>query len=232
MYDLQNPRRPVLALAAMKIYGHPLSPCTRKILLLAREKGAQIALQTIDLFAAEHCAPSYRALHPFGRVPVLEDEDFRLYESRAILRYLDARLPGPSLTPSDVRERARMEQWLSVDQSYVAPHTRALAVENVVRRAQGKTPDPTVVASARSALAETFEVLDAALVRSSYLVGPTPSLADLSLAPYLASLALLGGADLLSQRPHLVAYQQRLTERPGYAEVLLGTSAGVAHEGA
>jgi glutathione S-transferase len=214
----------------MKLYGHPLSPCTRKIQLLAREKRVHIALQTIDLFAAEQCAPSFRALHPFGRIPVLEDEDFRLYESRAILRYLDARLPGPSLTPMDVRERARMEQWLSVDQAYVAPHTRVLAVENVAGRAQGKTPDPTAITSARSALAQTFEVLDAALARSSYLAGSAPSLADLSLAPYLASLALLGAADLLSQRPNLVAYQQRLLERPGYSDVLSVTSAGVDHE--
>jgi len=207
----------------MKLYGHPLSPCTRKILLLVQEKGSSLPLQTIDLLGGEQRAPAHRELHPFGRIPVLEDEDFTLYESRPILRYLDARLPGPSLTPSDVRERARMEQWLSVDQSYLAPHTRALAVEKMACRAQGRAADPALLGHARSELTQTFEVLERELAQRPYLVGDAPSLADLSLAPYLASLVLLEVEDLLSSRPNLSAYQRRLTARPGYSGVLSGT---------
>lgn len=204
----------------MKLYGHPLSPCTRKILLLTCEKGTTLDVQAVDLFAGAQHTPPFRELHPFGRVPVLFDEDFRLYESRPILRYLDARLPGPSFVPRDVRERARMDQWLSVDHSYVAPHTRTLAIENVVRRSQGHVPDAAAIAAARVELERAFDVFDAELARHPYLAGETPSLADLSLLPYLASAAAHGADDLMQARPHLLAYRQRMLARPGYARVL------------
>src|ERR1043166_1074933 len=108
----------------MKLYGHPLSSCTRKVRLTAAEKNAPLDLVPVDLFSGEHKQPAHLARHPFGVVPVLDDDGFLLYESRAIVRYLDARFAGPSLVPAEPRDRARMDQWLSVDQSYVAPHVR------------------------------------------------------------------------------------------------------------
>src|SRR3979411_2371133 len=114
----------------MKVHGHPQSSCTRKVLVTLAEKGRRADLVVVDLFAHAQKSATHLARHPFGVIPVLEDDDgFVLYESRAIIRPLDATLDGPSLTPREARERARMDQWLSVDQSYVGPHTRALAIE-------------------------------------------------------------------------------------------------------
>src|SRR4051812_31442136 len=109
----------------MKLFGHPLSSCTRKVLVTLAEKETDVDLTTIDLFTGAHKQPDHLARHPFGMIPVLDDDGFVLLESRAIIRYLDARLPGVPLTPRAPKEVARMDQWLSVDQSYVAPHTRA-----------------------------------------------------------------------------------------------------------
>jgi glutathione S-transferase len=92
----------------MKLHGHPLSSCTRKVLLTAAEKDARIDLVPVDLFTGEHKQPAHLARHPFGVVPVLDDAGFVLYESRAIVRYLDARLAGPPLVPADLRDRARI----------------------------------------------------------------------------------------------------------------------------
>src|SRR5690349_9913106 len=117
----------------MKLFGNPFSSCTRKALIVLAEKRADATLVSVDLLQGEHKGPAHLARHPFGVIPVLDDDGFVLFESRAILRYLDARLPGPSLTPSGLRDRARMDQWLSVDQSYVAPPIRSLVMQTIVR---------------------------------------------------------------------------------------------------
>ena len=85
-----------------------------------------------------------------------------------------------------------MNQWLSVDQSYVAPHTRALAVERILKKHNGQDADARIVADAELALVRAFTTIDRALAGSAYLAGESVSLADISLAPYVASLPMLG----------------------------------------
>jgi glutathione S-transferase len=200
----------------MKLFGHPLSSCTRKVLVVLSEKGTNAEFVHVDLFAAEHKTHGYLARHPFGVVPVLEDGDLVLYESRAILRYLDRVLGGTPLTPASDRQRARMDQWLSVDQSYVAPHTRALAIERILKKHEGRAPDPEVERAAEYALARAFRVLDRALAEDAYLAGDAFSLADVSLMPYVASLPMLGAACLLEDAPSLGAWWQRTSARPSW----------------
>jgi glutathione S-transferase len=200
----------------MKLFGHPLSSCTRKVLVVLSEKGKTADFVHVDLFAAEHKTHGYLARHPFGVVPVLEDGDLVLYESRAILRYLDRTLGGPPLTPASDRLLARMDQWLSVDQSYVAPHTRALAVERILKKHDGRAPDSGAERAAEQALAQAFRVLDRALAEDAYLAGDAFSLADVSLMPYVASLPMLGAAHLLADAPCLGAWWRRTSDRPSW----------------
>jgi glutathione S-transferase len=204
----------------MKLFGHPLSSCTRKVLVVLAEKGAAADFVHVDLFAAEQKTQSYLARHPFGVVPVLEDGDFVLYESRAILRHLDRVLGGLPLTPASGRQAARMDQWLSVDQSYVAPHTRTLAIERIVKKHDGAIqdlrPDPHAERAAEQALAHAFRVLDRALAESAYLAGDAFSLADVSLMPYVASLPMLGAGHLLGDTPHLGAWWRRTSARSSW----------------
>jgi glutathione S-transferase len=203
----------------MKVHGHRLSSCTRKVFITLAEKGQTADLVTVDLFVGEHKARPHMARHPFGVVPVLEDGDFVLYESRAILRYLDAKLPGASLVPTSLEGRARMDQWLSVDQSYVAHHTRTLAVERILKKHEEVPPDAAVVRAAEGALASTLAVLDEGLGRGTYLAGETFSLADISLMPYIGSLPMIGAEHLLTGMPRLAAWWQRVRERPSWRAV-------------
>jgi glutathione S-transferase len=202
----------------MKLYGHPLSSCTRKILLLLAEKGISLASEDfviVDLFAHEQRSAAHLARHPFGVVPVLDDDGFVLCESRAILRYLDARVPEPRLTPTEMRARARMDQWLSIDQSYIAPFTRALAVERILK----KTPDEAVVRDAEAALARAFEVVDQTLSAQPFIAGDAISLADLSLAPYVASLPAIGAERLVARLPHLGGWFERARARASWRAI-------------
>ena len=201
----------------MKLHGHPLSSCTRKVKLTLAEKGAEAEFVLVDLFKGAHKSEAHLARHPFGVVPVLDDDGFVLYESRAIIRYLDTRLDGPSLVPSSPKDAARMNQWMSVDQSYIAPHTRALAVERVVKK---HGADAQVVEAAEKALRTAFTVLDRALASSDYLAGRAFSLADVSLMPYVASLPMIDAEHTRRDLPRLAAWWARVSERPAWKRAL------------
>ncbi len=204
----------------MKLYGHPLSSCTRKVLVTLAEKGHQAAFFPVDLFTGEHKKDAHLARHPFGVIPVLDDEGFVLLESRAIIRYLDARLVGTPLTPASPMDVARMNQWLSVDQSYVAPHTRTLALERIVRKGEGLAPDASVVNAAETALARSLGIIDRALDGRTYLASDTFSLADISLMPYVASLPIIGAERLIGNLPRLGAWWANVRERPSWKRAL------------
>jgi glutathione S-transferase len=115
-----------------------------------------------------------------------------------------------------------MDQWLSVDQSYVAPHVHALVTQNIVRKHRGLTPEAEAVSAARAGLSHAFGVLDAALAGRPFLAGSALSLADLSLMPYVGSLPLVGAADLLDGLPALSSWWSRVTDRPSWRAVAGG----------
>ncbi|MDB6105516.1 MAG: glutathione S-transferase, partial [Gammaproteobacteria bacterium] len=92
------------------VYGVPGSPYLRSALLGLHEKGAAYRLAGLSAGIGETRREDHLRRHPFGRIPVLEHGEFRLYETQAILRYLDAVLPGPALQPQDPCAAARMNQ--------------------------------------------------------------------------------------------------------------------------
>jgi glutathione S-transferase len=204
----------------MKIYGHPLSSCTRKVLMTLAEKNESAEFQLVDLLTHAQHSAEHLARHPFAVVPVLDDDGFRLFESRAILRYLDARSGESSLTPKSKRDRARMDQWLSVDQSYVAPHLRTLAIERMLRKLDGLAPREELTKAAENSLESAFAILDDALASSEFLAGDSLSLADISLQPYVASLPMVQAPHVIESRPHLKAWHERMSARPSWKKTI------------
>src|SRR6185369_14696137 len=99
----------------MKLYYHPVSTTSRPIVLFAAESSVPLDYQVVDLFSGEQYKPEYSAVNPSHQVPVLEDGDFRLTESSAILKYLAEKTRSPAY-PSDLRKRARVNErmdWLN-----------------------------------------------------------------------------------------------------------------------
>src|ERR1700723_1009980 len=90
------------------IHSIPGSPFGRAVLATLEEKGAPYRLSPVA--PGTFKSPEHMARHPFGRVPVLEHDGFRLYETQAILRYLDRVVPMPALTPADPKAAALMDQ--------------------------------------------------------------------------------------------------------------------------
>jgi glutathione S-transferase len=95
----------------MKLYYHPASTTSRMVQLFALEEGIALEYQVVDIFTGEHLKAEYLAINPNGLVPVLEDGDFRLTESSAILKYL-ADKAGSAAYPKDLKARARVNELM------------------------------------------------------------------------------------------------------------------------
>jgi glutathione S-transferase len=204
----------------VKVYGHPISTCTRKVLTTLAEKGHAHEFGLVDLFKGQQKSPEHLARHPFGVVPVLEDDGYSLYESRAIIRYLDAKLPGVSLTPKDLHERGRMEQLISVEQSYFSPQAMKIVSQLLFNKMQGKEPDMAVVSAAKGEVSKVLDVTEKHLAGKEFLAGGSFSLADIDWMPYVQYVVQAGEGALITDRPNVGAWWKRVSSRPTWQKVV------------
>ena len=101
----------------MKLYMHPVSMTSRPVRLFAAESGIALDEEVVDLFTGAHMQPPYAAINPNCLVPMLEDGDFKLTESSAILKYLADKIGSPAY-PKDLKQRARVNEvmdWLNTN---------------------------------------------------------------------------------------------------------------------
>ncbi len=198
----------------MKVYGHPMSTCTRKVLTTLIETGTPFDVVLIDFAKGEHKQEAHLARQPFGQVPVLDDDGFELYESRAICRYLDEKAGG-SLTPRDARGRARMEQWISIETSNFTPSAMKFVYHHVFKRPQ----DDAVLATATTSLATALKVMDARLGGTPYFAGDKFSIADITYMPYVEYLMASPVKETIDAHANVAAWWTRVSERPSWQRV-------------
>ena len=203
----------------MKLYGHPMSTCTRKVLTTLAEKGHEAEFVLVDIMKGEHKLPPAIARQPFGVVPALDDDGFVLYESRAIMRYLDEKLSGPKLSAPEPKDRAVMEQWISIEHSYMSPKAMTIVMNNMFGPMMGKTPDVDAVAKATESLNTTFDITEKHLAHQDFLGGKAFSLADIDWMPYVQYLFGAKAGNLITDRKHLGAWWQRVSTRPSWVKV-------------
>jgi len=193
----------------------PGSPFARAVLATLEEKGARYRLA--PLAPGSHKSPQHLARHPFGRVPVLDHDGFVLYETQAILRYLDRVLAEPALTPTDARRAARMDQVMNINDWYLFHGVANVIVFHRVIGPQvlGLAPDEAAIAAAMPAAREVFAELARLLGEQPYLAGEGISLADLIVAPHVAFFtATPEWAELGVPRHNLVGWLARMEARP------------------
>ncbi|MEM7152759.1 MAG: glutathione S-transferase family protein [Myxococcota bacterium] len=172
-------------MADIIIHGPPPSSYLRSVQMTCVEKGVSFELRPVEFGSDAHLA-----LHPFGKVPILEHGDVRLYETQAILRYLDGRFGGPSLVPPDPAAAARMDQWVSVHNCYAYQHLVIdYAFQYIRPRGADGNPDRAGVEAALPALHHDLGLFDAALADNEWLAGSF-SLADLIVAPAVTTAAM------------------------------------------
>ena len=197
------------------VHSIPGSPFGRSVLAMLEEKRAPYRLSPLAPGSLK--TPEYLALHPFGRVPVLVHNGFKLYETQAILRYLDRVLPEPSLTPSDVMRAARMDQAMNVNDWYLFHDVGNVIIFQRVIGPQlmGLTPDEAVIKAAMPKAHAVFDELARLLGAQPYFAGEALSLADLMLAPAVEFFTIIPEWSALGA-PHanLVSWMKRMQEQP------------------
>jgi len=197
------------------VHGIPGSPYVRKPLLVCEEKGAPYRLAAMVFGDGAHKTPEYLAGNPFGRIPTVEHGDFVLYEAQAIGRYIDRVFDGPSLTPADPRQAARMDQVLNIVDWYVMPSiTSAIGFNRVVKPKFGMPVDEGAVAAALPMARTCVSALEDILAGKPYFAGDDVTLADLFAYGHFEFLGQTPeGADMLAGSP-LLGWMERMAERP------------------
>jgi glutathione S-transferase len=187
----------------MRLYYHPRSANSRRVLLTAIELDAKLELAVVDLLKGQHKAADYLRLNPNGKVPLLDDDGFLLWESHAIMQYLADRSPGQVLYPEEVQACADVNRWLFWSAYHFTPAVGFISRERVSKQMVGGSgaPDPVEIARGVALLMAAADVLDAHLVGKQWIAQGRLTLADFAIASPLmhtatAQLPVTGYANL------------------------------------
>ena len=205
----------------MKLYCHPASTTSRIVMLYCAEEAPEVEFQIVDLFSGEHLKPEYAKINPNRLVPVLEDGDFRLTESSAILKYL-ADKKGSSSYPKDLRERARVNEmmdWFNsniykdIGYGLVYPQTFP------THKRRSDEAQASTLAWGKEKAQDWLKILDEHLIgpQRTYLCGDKITIAD-----YLGA-EMLGCGELIrcdfSTYPNVTRWFNRMKILKGWSKV-------------
>ncbi len=163
----------------LRIWGRLSSINVRKVVLCAQVLGVPFERIDAGLSYGVVNTPDYRAKNPNGLVPLLEDGDFTLWESNAIVRYLFAREASP-LYPQDLQRRADAERWMDWQQTTLNP-AGSPGFKQLIRTPEAQR-DPAVIAASVAATEPLFAQLDEHLARQPYMAGDALTMADIPIA--------------------------------------------------
>lgn len=205
----------------MKLYYHPVSTVSRPVVLFAADNGIALDLQVIDLMQGEHMGEAYGTINPSRLVPVLEDGDFRLTESSAILKYLADKADSPAY-PKDLKKRARVNEmmdWLNT--GFYRDFGYGLVYPQIFPHHKRRSDEAHAGAIqwGKDKAKFWFRVLDRHLLGSGkkYLCGDDVTIADY-LGAGMVSMGELIHCDF-SQYPNLARWYAAMKARPNWAKV-------------
>jgi glutathione S-transferase len=202
-------------MASIILYGFDGSTYVRTVRMLLAEKGARYEQVPVHVLKGEPRQPEHLARHPFGKVPVVDHDGFRIIETGAIASYLDEVLPGPSFTPDNPKDRARMRMAMGLIDSYgynaligVAGYhlfPDFIGGPNEDARRQG-------IATGRRVLQELMKLRGG----DAFIAGARPSLGDLYLAPICFYVALTPDAGEVFAVDGLAQWWERMQAMASY----------------
>jgi glutathione S-transferase len=199
------------------VYGTPGSPFLRAVEVGLREKGAAYRLQ--PLAPTETKSEEHLKRHPFGRMPAFAHGDFALYETQAILRYLDDVFPEPPWQPADPRKAARMNQIIGINDWYFFPRAAAgIAFQRFVGPVLLGLPTDEAAIEAALPMARTCVTeLERLLGDQIFLAGDQLTIADIMLAPQVDFFADTPEGSSLLAGTKLAAWLERMNTRESMA---------------
>ncbi|MBV8741134.1 MAG: glutathione S-transferase family protein [Sinobacteraceae bacterium] len=204
---------------ALIIHAFPPSPRSFKVLLAAQHLGLDYQLRFVNLLAGEQRSDATMKLNVNQRMPVLEDGDYVLWESNAMLEYLASLHPTANLLPQEVRARLQVTKWLYWESAHWDPACAILIFERVVKgRFNLGDENPAEIERGSKLLMRIAQVLDGELQKRPYVAGGQLSVADFALA---APLCLADAGRLpLSEYPGISDWRARITALPAWSSTL------------
>lgn len=199
----------------MKLYGPALSNNVFRPMLVAKHLGLPIELVPVSLPTGEHKGEAFRKLNPFGRIPALEDGEFRLFESVAICQYLASKTQN-DLFPNDPQVRAQVTAWQVWSSAHLVRAVGMIQFNRLFKRMFGMgEPDEAVIAEGLRMLEAETAVLDGWLADGRpWLLGERMTLADLDAAGQF----LHAEAAQMPMPPHVSAWVGRVRALPAWGE--------------
>jgi glutathione S-transferase len=167
------------------------SPFAWKVWLALEHKHIEYTLHVLSVDAGELKTPAYIAINPHGKVPAIVHDGFALYESSAIVEYLEEAFPdsGAPLWPADLQLRALGRRLAAEAEGYLYLPIRKVFEQLMLR--QGGAPDEAVLAKAKASAGEKLALLEQSL-HGKFFLGEQPTLADYAIYPLTALLVRLG----------------------------------------
>jgi glutathione S-transferase len=172
---------------AITFYYGSGSPFAWKVWLTLEHKGLGYELKRLQFNQAELKSPEYLAINPRGKVPTLVDGDLVVYESSAIVEYLEERYPERPVLGTTPAERARVRRLAAEAENYLYPSQRELFVQTLFRPTE-KGRDAEAIARAHDNLLAELARWEKALASAPFLGGETPNLADYATFPPLRGI--------------------------------------------
>jgi glutathione S-transferase len=194
----------------LKLWGRISSINVRKVVLAAQL--LEVPYERIDAGAAFGITttPEYQALNPNALVPTLQDDDFVLWESNAIVRYLCAKHPQAGLYPQDLRSRFDAERWMDWQQTTLNAAGREAFIQ--LFRTPVARRNTQAIADSQAATQPLLALLDAHLAQRQFMAGDRLTMADI---PIACEMHRWWGLPLHhAEHPHLARWYQGLRERP------------------
>jgi glutathione S-transferase len=195
------------------VYGAAMSPYVWSVRLALAEKG--VAHELVSVEPSEFRSEPHLSRHPFGRIPAFEHDGFALYETQAIMRYVDEAFAAAALQPIELHPFSRMNQIMGIVDAYLAPSlVGGVLFPRIVAPRLGLPTDEAKVEASlpqvRLCLGEIARLADG----QEFLAGEMLSLADLLAAPPLVYFKKFPeGQTQLSELPALAAWLGRMEER-------------------
>lgn len=197
----------------LKIYGFDVSTWSNRVHFTANSLGLDYDYVRVDLLAGAGQTEEYRAIHPSGKVPAIDDDGFILFESGAITRYL-ADKTGSSLYPSDLRKRAVVEQWTEFAAQHIAKAMERVLVNRVLYKMINTQADENSLQEGLKFLDRFLPLVDTQLANHQHFAMDDLTLADFVLLAWLDPVEVCG-VDL-STYPNIIKWRNRLMQQDFY----------------
>ena len=195
------------------VYGTAMSPYVWSVRLTLAEKG--VAHDLVSIGIDEFKSEAHLARHPFGKIPAFEHDGFVLYETQAIMRYVDEAFPSAPLQPIEVHPFARMNQIIGVVDNYLTPCLLADVIfQRMVAPLIGRATDEAAVSAALPKVRHCLGEIARLAGDQQFLAGDTVTLADLMAIPQICYFKKFPeGMAQLAELPALAAWVKRMEVR-------------------